>query len=53
MPWVHEKVAGILDDYDGKGQFDLVTLRMVAEHVADPERACRASRARCGRVASP
>ena len=36
--WVHEKNAGILDDYDGKGQFDLVTLRMVAEHVADPER---------------
>jgi SAM-dependent methyltransferase len=37
-PWVHEKVAGILDDFDGKGAFDLVTLRMVAEHVADPER---------------
>ena len=35
--WVHEKNEGILDDYDGKGQFDLVTLRMVAEHVADPE----------------
>lgn len=35
-PWVHEKVAGILDDYDGQGAFDVVTLRMVAEHVAAP-----------------
>ncbi len=36
-PWVHEKVAGFLDDFDGKADFDLVTLRMVAEHIADPE----------------
>lgn len=35
-PWVHEKVAGGIDDYDGKGAFDVVTLRMVAEHIADP-----------------
>ncbi len=35
-PWVHEKVAGGIDDYDGKGGFDVVTLRMVAEHIADP-----------------
>jgi 2-polyprenyl-3-methyl-5-hydroxy-6-metoxy-1,4-benzoquinol methylase len=35
-PWVHEKVAGFIDGYDGKAAFDLVTLRMVAEHIADP-----------------
>ncbi|MBM4062715.1 MAG: class I SAM-dependent methyltransferase [Planctomycetes bacterium] len=35
-PWVHEKVPLRLDAYDGRGEFDLVTLRMVAEHVADP-----------------
>lgn len=35
-PWVHEKVASGIDVYDGRGAFDLVTLRMVAEHVADP-----------------
>lgn len=37
-PWVHEKVALPFDDYDGAGDFDLVTLRMVAEHIAEPER---------------
>lgn len=37
-PWLHEKVGQGIDDYDGKGAFDLVTLRMVAEHIADPER---------------
>lgn len=35
-PWVHEKAACGIDVYDGKGAFDLVTLRMVAEHIADP-----------------
>ena len=44
-PWVHEKFAGGVDDYDGRGSFDLVTLRMVAEHIADPA-ACVASVAR-------
>ena len=39
--WVHERVALAIDEYDGKGQFDVVTLRMVAEHVADPEAAVR------------
>lgn len=37
-PWVHERVALPFDAYDGGGAFDLVTLRMVAEHIADPER---------------
>jgi SAM-dependent methyltransferase len=44
-PWVHEKVAGAFDAYDGKADFDLVTLRMVAEHIADPQ-ACVRSIAR-------
>lgn len=35
-PWVHEKVRSGIDAWDGAGGFDLVTLRMVAEHVADP-----------------
>ncbi len=40
--WVHEKVASGIDGYDGGGAFDLVTLRMVAEHIADPEACVRA-----------
>jgi len=40
-PWVHEKVLGGIDGYDGKGAFDLVTLRMVAEHIAEPEACVR------------
>jgi SAM-dependent methyltransferase len=39
--WVHEKVALRIDEYDGKQRFDVVTMRMVAEHVADPEAAVR------------
>jgi SAM-dependent methyltransferase len=41
-PWVHEKVRGGIDDYDGKQSFDLVTLRMVAEHIAEPGACVRA-----------
>src|SRR5690606_13752672 len=44
-PWVHEKVSSGIDNYDGGGAFDLETLRMVAEHVADPD-ACVRSVAR-------
>lgn len=36
--WVHERIAQPFDDYDGGGAFDLVTLRMVAEHIAAPDR---------------
>lgn len=36
-PWVHEKVAAGIDAYDGGAAFDVVTMRMVAEHVEDPE----------------
>ena len=38
-PFVHEKVATLFDTWDGGRRFDLVTLRMVAEHIAEPERA--------------
>ena len=41
-PWLHEKVAQGIDAYDGRSSFDLVTLRMVAEHVADPAACVRA-----------
>ncbi len=40
-PYVHEKVHMGIDAYDGKGRFDLVTLRMVAEHIGDPEACVR------------
>lgn len=35
-PWVHEGIKAGIDTWDGGQQFDLVTLRMVAEHIADP-----------------
>ena len=43
--WVHEKHACGIDAYDGGGAFDLVTMRMVAEHIDDPA-ACVGSVAR-------
>ena len=36
--FVHEKVRTTMDDYDGEHPVDLVTLRMVAEHVQKPPR---------------
>ncbi|HEB54288.1 MAG TPA: class I SAM-dependent methyltransferase [bacterium] len=41
-PWVHEKVQGGIDTYDGQQAFDLVTMRMVAEHIDDPLACTRA-----------
>jgi len=38
-PWVHERAAVGIDRFDGKGEFDVVTLRMVAEHLDHPEAA--------------
>lgn len=40
-PFVHERIAASIDDFDGGRRFDLVTLRMVAEHVAAPESCVR------------
>lgn len=36
-PFVHRKLQGFVQDLDGAEQFDLVTMRMVAEHVTEPE----------------
>ena len=44
-PWVHEKIRGGIDAFDGEAGFDLVTMRMVAEHIQDPI-ACTKSIAR-------
>jgi SAM-dependent methyltransferase len=35
--YVHQKVRGFVHDVPADLRFDLVTLRMVAEHVADPD----------------
>lgn len=40
-PWLHEKVACGIDGYDGGAAFDVVTMRMVAEHVDDPQACVR------------
>jgi len=36
-PYVHEKVLGTMEDFADDREFDLVTMRMVAEHVAHPD----------------
>lgn len=36
-PYVDERAKTLIDDYRTDRQFDLVTLRMVAEHVAEPD----------------
>ena len=41
-PYVHEKIQGFIQDYQPAQKFDLVTLRMVAEHITDPETTLRA-----------
>lgn len=35
--FVHERVCATIDTFESTERFDIVTLRMVAEHVADPE----------------
>ena len=47
-PYVHERVRRTIDGYTPQVPFDVVTLRMVAEHVADPA-ATIAALARCTR----
>jgi len=36
-PFVHQKVRASIADYRPSTSFDLITLRMVAEHITDPE----------------
>jgi SAM-dependent methyltransferase len=36
-PYVHEKVLGTMEDFEDHRQFSLITMRMVAEHVARPD----------------
>ncbi len=40
-PFIHERFQGRLEDYATAATFDLITLRMVAEHVEDPDTFCR------------
>jgi SAM-dependent methyltransferase len=35
--FVHRRVRGLVQDLPAESEFDLVTLRMVAEHVAEPQ----------------
>ncbi|MEO1529728.1 MAG: class I SAM-dependent methyltransferase [Planctomycetota bacterium] len=35
-PYAHETQQALLEDYDTERKFDLITMRMVIEHVADP-----------------
>lgn len=37
-PYVHEKFLGTMEEFRDERKFNLVSMRMVAEHVADPER---------------
>ena len=41
-PFVHQKVQDCLEDFDTEQRFDLLTLRMVAEHLPDPQKAVQA-----------
>lgn len=36
-PLLHERYKCAIEDFEAERQFDLITLRMVAEHVVDPE----------------
>ncbi|NND60391.1 MAG: class I SAM-dependent methyltransferase [Gammaproteobacteria bacterium] len=40
-PYVHESFRVLMDDYEPQETFDLITLRMVAEHVENPEQLLR------------
>ena len=41
-PLIHERFKGLLEDYHTDRRFDLVTLRMVAEHISNPSAAVAA-----------
>lgn len=41
-PFAHERVQALIEDYRTDQPYDLITLRMVAEHIAAPEAAVQA-----------
>lgn len=41
-PFVHHKFRGFIEDFNGSRTFPLITLRMVAEHIAQPQQAVEA-----------
>ena len=43
-PFVHDRAQCLIEDYQTPHRFDLVTFRMVAEHVADPSLVVRTLR---------
>ena len=40
-PFVHERAKCQLEDFETDRKFDLITLRMVAEHIRDPQKVAR------------
>lgn len=48
-PFVHEKYEVAIEDFEHEQKFDLITLRMVAEHIVDPASAVAAM----SRLAAP
>src|SRR4051812_46743740 len=40
-PFVNQRFEGLVEDYPGTETYDLVTLRMVAEHIVDPDHSVR------------
>ena len=48
-PYLHEKVHSPIEDFSHNQKFDLITLRMVAEHIDDPQSTIEA----ISRVANP
>jgi SAM-dependent methyltransferase len=43
-PYLHARAQCLIEDYAGDSRFSLITLRMVAEHIQNPESAMRAMR---------
>jgi SAM-dependent methyltransferase len=41
-PLVHRRFKGMIDEYQGDSEFEVISLRMVAEHITDPEAAASA-----------
>lgn len=48
-PYLHARARCLIEDFETDERFDLVTMRMVAEHIAEPDRVA----ARLGRLLDP